>query len=90
MYELQIEQGAERDLKNLKKSSQEEFQRVVSRISALSTIPRPAGARKIVGSKNDWRLRIGTYFSGEALPRSVPLALCWGIYNHFLLGGEHV
>jgi len=61
MYELQIEQGAERDLKNLKKASHEEFQRAVSRISALRDVPGPVGARKIVGSKNDWRLRIGNY-----------------------------
>ncbi len=61
MYELQIEQGAERDLKNLKKTSHEEFQRVASRISALRDTPRPVGSRKIIGSKNDWRLRIGTY-----------------------------
>lgn len=61
MYELQIEQSAERDIKNLKKSSHEEVQRIISKILVLRDAPRPAQARKIVGSKNDWRLRIGKY-----------------------------
>lgn len=61
MYELQIERGAERDIKALKKSSSEEFQRIMPRILTLRDTPRPGGARKIVGSKNDWRLRIGKY-----------------------------
>ena len=61
MYELQIEQSAERDIKILKKSSNEELQRIISKILVLRDAPRPAGARKIVGSKNDWRLRVGKY-----------------------------
>ena len=61
MYELQIEQGAERDIKSLKKLPDEEFQRIISQILTLRNIPRPVGIRKIVGSKNDWRLRIGEY-----------------------------
>ena len=27
----------------------------------LARDPRPAGVRKLVGSRNDWRLRIGEY-----------------------------
>ncbi|MEK7275237.1 MAG: hypothetical protein AAB110_08265 [Candidatus Desantisbacteria bacterium] len=53
MYELQIEQGAERDIKSLKKLPDEEFQRIVSKILTLRNIPRPVGIRKIVGSEND-------------------------------------
>ncbi|MFH1097609.1 MAG: type II toxin-antitoxin system RelE/ParE family toxin [Candidatus Desantisbacteria bacterium] len=55
-------QSAQRDIKGLKERlSQEEFQRIISRILELSGTPRPVGVRKIVGSKSDWRLRTGKY-----------------------------
>lgn len=58
MYEVLLERRAERDLKKL---SQEMFYRVIPRIKDLSENPRPSGCRKITGSKNDWRIRIGDY-----------------------------
>ena len=58
MYEVYLERAAERDLRHL---SSEEFHRVIPRIRALSENPRPSGCRKITGSKNDWRIRIGDY-----------------------------
>ena len=61
MDELQIEKGVEKDIKDLKKSSADEFNRILSHIMDLKDTPRPTGALKIVGSKNDWRLRIGKY-----------------------------
>ncbi len=57
-YEIYIEQRAERDLKRL---PPEEFERIIANIKTLSTTPRPAGCRKIVGSKRDWRIRVGEY-----------------------------
>ena len=27
----------------------------------LATDPRPTGCRKLVGSENDWRIRVGNY-----------------------------
>lgn len=58
MYEILLERGAEKDLKRL---PDEIFRRVVNRIKTLSENPKPSGCRKITGSKNDWRVRIGDY-----------------------------
>ncbi len=57
-YEVWLGRTAERNLERL---SSDNFHRVVSRIKALSKNPRPSGCRKITGSVNDWRIRIGDY-----------------------------
>ena len=57
-YEVYLERAAERDLKQV---SARNFRRVISHIKMLAENPRPAGCRKISGSKNDWRIRIGNY-----------------------------
>jgi mRNA interferase RelE/StbE len=58
MYRVLLERGAERDLNRL---SSEIHGRVITAIRALGSNPRPAGCRKLVGSKNDWRIRVGDY-----------------------------
>jgi mRNA interferase RelE/StbE len=58
VYEVLLERRAERDLKKL---PQEMFYRIIPKIKVLSENPKPAGCRKITGSKNDWRIRIGDY-----------------------------
>lgn len=58
MYEIFIERRAERDLKRL---PPEEFSRIIRAVRVLATEPRPAGCRKIEGSKSDWRVRVGDY-----------------------------
>ncbi len=58
MYDIFIEQRAERDLKAL---SAEEFHRIIAAIKTLAGNPRPSGCRKISGSKIDWRIRVGSY-----------------------------
>jgi mRNA interferase RelE/StbE len=58
VYEVYIEKTAESDLKRLPTST---FQRVIPQIRALAQNPRPSGCRKLTGSKNDWRIRIGDY-----------------------------
>jgi len=58
VYEVYLERAAERDLKRF---SADIFQRIIRQIKTLSENPRPAGCRKIIGSKNDWRIRIGDY-----------------------------
>ena len=58
MYEVYLEHTAERDLRRL---SGEVFHRIILHIKALAENPRPPGCRKIIGSKNDWRIRIGSY-----------------------------
>ena len=57
-YTVYLEQAAERDLKRL---HSKEFDRISFHIKALTENPRPAGCRKITGSKNDWRIRVGEY-----------------------------
>jgi mRNA interferase RelE/StbE len=58
VYEILIERAAERDLKRL---STENFHLIVPHIKALAAEPRPKGSRKLLGSKNDWRIRVGDY-----------------------------
>jgi mRNA interferase RelE/StbE len=58
VYEVYLERSVENDLKRLPAST---FQRIIPRIKTLAANPRPSGCRKITGSKNDWRLRIGDY-----------------------------
>jgi mRNA interferase RelE/StbE len=58
VYEVYLERSAENDLKRLPASA---FDRIVHQIKTLAENPRPSGCRKITGSKNDWRIRIGDY-----------------------------
>jgi len=58
VYEVYLERSAENDLKRLPASI---FHRIIPQIKALAESPRPSGCRKIAGSKNDWRIRIGDY-----------------------------
>jgi mRNA interferase RelE/StbE len=58
VYEVYLEQAAERDLKRLPGKV---FQKVISHIKALAENPRPLGCRKIMSAKNDWRIRVGSY-----------------------------
>ncbi|MBN1444651.1 MAG: type II toxin-antitoxin system RelE/ParE family toxin [Candidatus Omnitrophica bacterium] len=58
MYEILIEKHAERDLKKLPTVL---FQKLLPSINNLKTNPRPLHSKKIVGSKNDYRLKVGDY-----------------------------
>ena len=58
MYEVYLEAAAERDLRRL---PPETFHRILPGIRALAEDPRPPGCRKLTGSENDWRIRIGDY-----------------------------
>jgi mRNA interferase RelE/StbE len=58
VYEVYLERSAENDLKRLPTSI---FHRIIPQIKTLAENPRPSGCRKITGSKNDWRIRIGDY-----------------------------
>jgi mRNA interferase RelE/StbE len=58
MYRVLLERSAERDLRRL---SSEVHDRIVAAIQQLAQQPRPSGCRKLAGSKNDWRIRIGDY-----------------------------
>ena len=58
MYEVHLERAAENDLKRLPTTT---FHRIIPHIKALAENPRPSSCRKLTGSKNDWRIRIGDY-----------------------------
>ena len=58
MYEVYVEKAAENDLKRLPTTT---FQRIIFRIRTLAENPRPSGCRKLTGSKDDWRIRIGDH-----------------------------
>ncbi len=58
MYRVLLERAAEKDLARL---SSEVHDRVIAAIQSLATNPRPPGCRKLVGSRNDWRIRVGDY-----------------------------
>lgn len=58
MYEILIERRAEKDLRRL---AAEIFQRLIAAIQALADDPRPDGCKKLTGSENDWRIRVGDY-----------------------------
>jgi len=55
MHEVIVERSAEKELKKL---SAEVRPRVVAAMMALGKNPRPTGSQKLVGSENDWRIRI--------------------------------
>ena len=48
-------------LKQLQRLPRAVFEAALQAIIALSKQPRPSGAKKLVGSRDDWRIRIGQY-----------------------------
>jgi mRNA interferase RelE/StbE len=58
MHEVQIERAAEKDLRRLDDQTHD---RVVKQIVALGKEPRPPGSKKLSGTTNDWRIRVGDY-----------------------------
>ena len=48
-------------LKQLQRLPKPVFVAALQAIIALSKQPRPTGAKKLVGSRDDWRIRIGQY-----------------------------
>ncbi len=58
MYRVLLERNAEKDLDRL---SSEIHEHVIPAIQGLATNPRPPGCRKLTGSKQDWRIRVGDY-----------------------------
>ena len=57
-YRIVFARSAERDLHKLPQIVQ---QRAMQSIDALATAPRPAGVKKIVGTADLWRIRVGDY-----------------------------
>ena len=58
MYEVQLERRVEKQLDGLPTAV---FERILGVFRELSEEPRPRGCRKLSGSRNDWRVRVGSY-----------------------------
>jgi mRNA interferase RelE/StbE len=58
MYQVVVERSAEKDLRRL---TPEVRPRLVAAVMALAKNARPAGSRKLAGTKHDWRIRVGDY-----------------------------
>jgi mRNA interferase RelE/StbE len=58
MFQIIVERSAEKDLKRI---ASEVRPKLATAIRALAVDPRPHGCRKLVGSENDWRIRVGDY-----------------------------
>ena len=58
MYHVLLERAAEKDLARLAVGI---HKRIIAAIQNLARNPRPPGCRKLAGSKNDWRIRVGDY-----------------------------
>jgi mRNA interferase RelE/StbE len=59
VYSLRIRTSAGRELEGV--GSKRNRSRLVSRISALASEPRPNGCEKLAGAVNAWRVRQGDY-----------------------------
>lgn len=58
MFEVFLERTAEKDLNRLPSNI---FNRIITTIKNLKKNPRPHGCKKLVGTKNGWRIRVGDY-----------------------------
>ena len=57
-YSIVFARSARRELERLESDS---GGRIIARIEALATIPRPRGCLKLQGAENLWRIRVGDY-----------------------------
>lgn len=57
-YEVWLSSSVERDLKRLEAQY---FNRIIKPIKSLAKDPKPSGCRKITGTKNDYRIRVGEF-----------------------------
>ena len=57
-YGVNFRRSADKDLRRLDAATE---RRVVRAIEELARQPRPTGCRKLVGSENAFRIRIGDY-----------------------------
>lgn len=57
-YRIEIRKSAQKEITALPRRRQAG---VVAAIAALADDPRPAGARKLRGAEDAWRIRVGDY-----------------------------
>jgi mRNA interferase RelE/StbE len=62
VYRLEVSPAADRDLEKLKgRIKKQDFERLRTVIGCLAQEPRPHGVRKIKGTENAYRIRVGSY-----------------------------
>jgi len=57
-YSIAFARSASKELESLESTI---VRRLVPRIRALAENPRPPGCKKLAGTANSWRIRIGDY-----------------------------
>jgi mRNA interferase RelE/StbE len=57
-YTVELSPSADREFRKLERETQ---RRLRPRIDALASEPRPAGAKKLKGHEDLWRIRAGDY-----------------------------
>ncbi len=57
-YRILIERRAEKDFEALEQS---DYHRILERLLMLCENPRLNDTKKLIGSRNSWRLRVGDY-----------------------------
>lgn len=57
-FSIQFRQSARKDLQKLSTSI---LPNILDSISKLAETPRPTGCKKLIGSKNLWRIKIADY-----------------------------
>jgi len=57
-YEIVINTSAQKDIKRL---PAQEVKKIIPSIRSLAYDPRPSGCKKLVNSKNKYRVRVGDY-----------------------------
>ncbi|MFQ5840469.1 MAG: type II toxin-antitoxin system RelE/ParE family toxin [Candidatus Methylomirabilales bacterium] len=57
-YRIVLARSTERDLRNLQRVLQ---LRLIKVIDTLATHPRPVGVKKLRGTRDLWRIRVGDY-----------------------------
>jgi len=58
MFKVIIEEKAKKDIRSL---PPKDIASIISRLSELAKNPRPRQSKKLIGSDEDYRLRVGNY-----------------------------
>jgi len=57
-YQVLLASSAEKELKKVPSNL---LTRILSRLEALASNPRPSGCKKLTGGDREWRIRVGDY-----------------------------
>jgi mRNA interferase RelE/StbE len=58
IYQVLLAKSASRELERLSSQTQD---RILTILTALQSNPRPQGCKKLTGTTNFWRVRVGDY-----------------------------